>query len=144
MTRIAIDAMGGDHAPDEIVKGALWAASDYDVAIELVGEPVQICLQVGVDHSSNIILIRGPHPSILIPDRIERFPSNHEVFESSIDRKVRIDLKMVFFDHALPNLVKIHSKPPFKHRVTLLRKNAKKLSIYILYYYYYKVIGSKV
>ena len=42
MTRIAIDAMGGDHAPHEIVKGALWAASEYDVAIELVGKEDEI------------------------------------------------------------------------------------------------------
>ncbi len=37
MTRIAIDAMGGDHAPKETVEGAVWAALDYGVAIELVG-----------------------------------------------------------------------------------------------------------
>jgi glycerol-3-phosphate acyltransferase PlsX len=38
MTRIAIDAMGGDYAPREVVAGAVWAASEYDVAIELVGK----------------------------------------------------------------------------------------------------------
>lgn len=38
MTRIAIDAMGGDYAPKEIVEGAVWAAMDYDVQIELVGK----------------------------------------------------------------------------------------------------------
>ena len=38
MTRIAVDAMGGDFAPEEIVKGAVWAAKDYNVAIELVGQ----------------------------------------------------------------------------------------------------------
>lgn len=38
MTRIAVDAMGGDYAPDEIVKGAVWAAQDYNVPIELVGK----------------------------------------------------------------------------------------------------------
>ena len=38
MTRIALDAMGGDYAPGEIVKGAVWAAQDYNVAIELVGQ----------------------------------------------------------------------------------------------------------
>ncbi len=37
MTRIAVDAMGGDNAPREIVEGAVWAAHDYGVAIELVG-----------------------------------------------------------------------------------------------------------
>lgn len=38
MTRIALDAMGGDYAPSEIVKGAVWAAHDYNVPIELVGQ----------------------------------------------------------------------------------------------------------
>lgn len=38
MTRIAVDAMGGDFAPGEIVKGAVWAAQDYNVPIELVGQ----------------------------------------------------------------------------------------------------------
>ncbi len=42
MTRIAVDAMGGDHAPYEIVAGALWAAQDYGVALELVGKPDEI------------------------------------------------------------------------------------------------------
>ena len=35
--RIALDAMGGDHAPDEIIKGALLAAREYPVDILLVG-----------------------------------------------------------------------------------------------------------
>ena len=38
MTRIAIDAMGGDNAPAAIVDGAVWAAIDYNVPIELVGK----------------------------------------------------------------------------------------------------------
>ncbi len=42
MTRIAVDAMGGDHAPYEIVAGALWAAQEYGVALELVGKPDEI------------------------------------------------------------------------------------------------------
>lgn len=42
MTRIAIDAMGGDFAPSEIVNGALWGADDYGVAIELVGKQDKI------------------------------------------------------------------------------------------------------
>jgi len=35
--RILIDAMGGDHAPDEIVKGAIDAAKEFDVQVVLVG-----------------------------------------------------------------------------------------------------------
>ncbi len=36
--RIALDAMGGDHAPREIVKGALLAAAEYPVEVILVGK----------------------------------------------------------------------------------------------------------
>jgi len=40
--RIAIDAMGGDHAPAEIVAGALRAREELDVEVLLVGDPQQI------------------------------------------------------------------------------------------------------
>ncbi len=40
--KIIIDAMGGDHAPDQIVLGALEAARDYGVEITLVGRGAQI------------------------------------------------------------------------------------------------------
>ena len=36
--KIIVDAMGGDHAPAEIVAGAVWAASEYNVGVELVGK----------------------------------------------------------------------------------------------------------
>ena len=37
--RIAVDAMGGDYAPDEVVKGASLAADEYGLDITLVGLP---------------------------------------------------------------------------------------------------------
>ncbi|HBB35952.1 MAG TPA: phosphate acyltransferase PlsX [Cyanobacteria bacterium UBA8803] len=37
--RIAIDAMGGDHAPDEIVAGAIRAQDELGVEVLLVGDP---------------------------------------------------------------------------------------------------------
>ena len=40
--RIAIDAMGGDHAPAEIVTGALRAREELDVEVLLVGDRQQI------------------------------------------------------------------------------------------------------
>lgn len=40
--RIAIDAMGGDHAPDQIVAGALRAQEELGVDVLLVGDPDQI------------------------------------------------------------------------------------------------------
>ena len=36
--RIAVDAMGGDNAPDAIVEGALIASREYPVDILLVGK----------------------------------------------------------------------------------------------------------
>jgi phosphate acyltransferase len=39
MLPIAVDAMGGDNAPDEIVDGAKRAAAELDVPIVLVGRP---------------------------------------------------------------------------------------------------------
>ena len=36
--RVAVDAMGGDHSPEEIVRGALTAASLGNVEVLLVGE----------------------------------------------------------------------------------------------------------
>ena len=35
---IALDAMGGDHAPQVTVEGAVWAAREYDVEVALVGQ----------------------------------------------------------------------------------------------------------
>ena len=40
--RIAVDAMGGDHAPEEIVKGAARAAVEYGIDISLVGIPASV------------------------------------------------------------------------------------------------------
>src|SRR2546426_3065514 len=40
--RIAVDAMGGDHAPAEIVLGAAAAAREYGIDISLVGLPAAV------------------------------------------------------------------------------------------------------
>ena len=37
MIRIAVDAMGGDFAPREVVHGAVLAAREYGIAVQLVG-----------------------------------------------------------------------------------------------------------
>ena len=41
--KILVDAMGGDHAPAEIVKGAVEAAAELDIKIVLVGIQDVIC-----------------------------------------------------------------------------------------------------
>jgi glycerol-3-phosphate acyltransferase PlsX len=49
--RIAIDAMGGDHAPAEIIAGALRAQEELGVKVLLVGDPVEI--QAAVKQHTN-------------------------------------------------------------------------------------------
>jgi glycerol-3-phosphate acyltransferase PlsX len=61
--RIAIDAMGGDRAPEEVVKGALAAARDFGVGVTLVGDetairehlPAQLPAGVEVQHASQVL-----------------------------------------------------------------------------------------
>ncbi len=40
--KVVVDAMGGDHAPAEIVKGAVMAAGEYDIPVILVGREREI------------------------------------------------------------------------------------------------------
>jgi phosphate acyltransferase len=39
MMNIALDAMGGDHAPQAIVAGAVEAAQQYGICVSLIGKP---------------------------------------------------------------------------------------------------------
>ncbi len=45
--RIVVDASGGEYAPNEIVKGAIKAAHEYDVEISLVGKKSLLHLIAG-------------------------------------------------------------------------------------------------
>ena len=63
--RIAVDAMGGDFAPKEIVRGAVDAAKKYDCEIVLIGDEEQIraelhgedpaVLHISIVHASEVI-----------------------------------------------------------------------------------------
>ena len=63
--RIAVDAMGGDFAPKEIVQGAVDAAKKYDCEIVLIGDEGQIreelaganteALRISIVHASEVI-----------------------------------------------------------------------------------------
>ncbi|MGM8364174.1 phosphate acyltransferase PlsX [Virgibacillus sp. W0181] len=54
--RIAIDAMGGDHAPKEVVRGAMDAISQFnDIKITLIGDEKQIKSYLTNDNNITII-----------------------------------------------------------------------------------------
>lgn len=61
---IAVDAMGGDYAPQEIIKGALEASKDYLVNIALVGRQDVILAEVRrvkrIAHDAFFYIIDAP------------------------------------------------------------------------------------
>lgn len=59
MTRIAVDAMGGDHAPRAIVEGAVWAAMEYNIPIELVGKLYDIEREIDRIDQEGIVVSAG-------------------------------------------------------------------------------------
>ncbi len=44
--KIALDAMGGDKAPGAAVHGAVWAARDFGITVQLVGKPEVIAAEL--------------------------------------------------------------------------------------------------
>ena len=60
--RIAVDGMGGDYAPEEIVKGAVIAAREYGVQIPLVG-PADLMKQELAKHDLSGAEIEVVHAS---------------------------------------------------------------------------------
>ncbi len=57
---IAVDAMGGDHAPGEIVAGALLAAREYDADIVLVGDEAKIRPLLSGPDAEKIRVVHAP------------------------------------------------------------------------------------
>ena len=54
--KIALDAMGGDNAPEAAVHGAVWAARDFGVTIQLVGQPEIIEAELAKHKTSGLDL----------------------------------------------------------------------------------------
>ncbi|MGA8535342.1 MAG: phosphate acyltransferase PlsX [Candidatus Tumulicola sp.] len=58
--RIAVDAMGGDHAPEEVVAGALLAASESNAEIVLVGDEPRVRALLRGPGAGNISVTHAP------------------------------------------------------------------------------------
>ena len=69
--RIALDAMGGDLAPAEQVKGALLAAKEYGLDIALVGPPELLQAELAKQPpSSHITVIPAADTIAMEEDKI--------------------------------------------------------------------------
>lgn len=58
--RIAIDAMGGDQAPEEVVAGAILAAEEYDADLTLVGDEARVRPLLHGAHADRIAVVHAP------------------------------------------------------------------------------------
>lgn len=66
--RIAVDAMGGDYAPEEIVRGAVMAASELNVEIALVGDQKQLEQELHKYDLNNSIISIVPASQVIAMD----------------------------------------------------------------------------
>ncbi len=62
---IALDVMGGDHAPVEIVAGAVEAARRYGVTVSLVGKPELIQAELAKHNTSGLQLPIVPASQVI-------------------------------------------------------------------------------
>ena len=65
---ITLDAMGGDFAPEVSVHGAVWAARDFDLEIQLVGDPKAIEAELAKHNTSNLKLPIIPASEVIEMD----------------------------------------------------------------------------
>lgn len=64
--RVALDAMGGDHAPGETVLGAIQAAREYGIGVYLVGQQDQIQAELA-RHETRQLDLTVLHAADIIP-----------------------------------------------------------------------------
>ena len=74
MTTIAVDAMGGDYAPHEIVHGAVLAAKDFGVSIQLIGQEDLIERELKKHYTEFLSIEVIPAEDVI--DMAEKQPAN--------------------------------------------------------------------
>ena len=63
--RVAVDAMGGDYAPDQIVQGALQAAAMGDVEVMLVGDVERVQSELAKHEARSIPVATIPSEGVI-------------------------------------------------------------------------------
>ena len=101
MTRIALDAMGGDHAPKQIVVGAVEAACGMsDVKIFLVGRKVAIDKVVSAlakDRRAlyNAAMAKGALEIVDAPDQVEMDDVPVDAVRKKKDCSINVAMRLV-------------------------------------------------
>jgi glycerol-3-phosphate acyltransferase PlsX len=95
MITIAVDAMGGDHAPRPEVEGSVLAAREYGVRILLVGQPEAIRGQLAKLPKSNAQVEIIPATEVIT---MEDHPA--QAFRRKKDSSVHVAARLVKDGHA--------------------------------------------
>ena len=64
--RIAVDAMGGDNAPGDVVSGAVAAAREGGVQILLVGDPAEVQAELSKHDAANLPIAVIPSEGVIV------------------------------------------------------------------------------
>jgi glycerol-3-phosphate acyltransferase PlsX len=88
--KIALDAMGGDNAPEAAVHGAVWAARDYGVTVQLVGRPKIIEAELAKHKTDGLALQIVPASEV-----IEMNESPAQAVKSKKDSSMAVALRLV-------------------------------------------------
>jgi glycerol-3-phosphate acyltransferase PlsX len=91
MIRIAVDAMGGDHAPRTEVEGAIRAARAYGVRIILVGDESALREELGRHDGSRHLPIQIVHAS----ERVSMEDSAAKAVRGKRDSSIRVACRLV-------------------------------------------------
>ena len=101
MTRIALDAMGGDFAPGEVVVGAVEAAAQQpDVKVLLVGQlaPIQAELDKlapGLRQSAQEAMVKGTMEIVHAPDVAGMDESPADAIKKKKDCSINVAMRLV-------------------------------------------------
>ena len=101
LVRVAVDAMGGDNAPGDVVAGAVEAARDGDVQIMLVGDPEPVQAELAKYDTEQLpiriipsegVLVEGEPPALALRQkpRASIFVATGMVKQGSC-RRIRLD-----------------------------------------------------
>jgi glycerol-3-phosphate acyltransferase PlsX len=91
MLTIAVDAMGGDHAPKAEVEGAIRAARDLGVKVILVGQEDVVQRELEVQNGHRNLPIEVKHAS----ERVTMEDSAAKAFRTKKDSSMRVASRMV-------------------------------------------------
>lgn len=98
--RIALDAMGGDHAPAETVLGAIQAAREFGVEVVLVGQPEALRVELAKSDITGLSLPIESAASVIPMD--EHSPST--AWRRQRDSSLSVSLQMLA-DHKVDAVV---------------------------------------